>query len=215
LLGNGLASYTPRVFLLSRQWWQFVQFAGLIGFWLAVAAAGMGLLALLAATRTGEPRFRAVGVIVLSAIALGFAGLGVWLCQQPAYFLSGSWQPPPTTAELDALSPEAVVRTYFTARNLSVEYWLSDDAGRAFYHEPNAVPDLSLLAGVSDLHIEPLNVANDATFRNDATHRSFSVRYTSHASDNVGNPPGPQQVVVTLVRRPGGPWRVSYWGLGV
>jgi hypothetical protein len=49
----------------------------------------------------------------------------------------------------------------------------------------------------------------------DVTHLNFNVAYTSRAPNNIGEPPGAQQVVVDLVRKPGGPWRVSYVGDGM
>ena len=189
-------------------WWQVIRIAGFVGFWLACISVALGFGALLAAIRKDTPKWRGLVTIVLSAMALGVTGLGIWLVHEPPYFLHGLREPP--TAQLDALSPEAVVRTYFTSQDLSVEYRLEDAAGRQVWSEPNAVPDLSLLPGVDDLRISPAKGEPP-----DATRLSFNVAYTSRAPNNIGEPPGAQQVVVNLVRKPGGPWRVAYVGDGM
>ena len=179
----------------------------MVAFWLAVAGLVFGIAWHLVARRRGRRAPWTQFIVLVSVVALLAVSGSVWLLRQPAYFLGASL--PPSHASLDALSPRDVVRAYLTSQNLSVEYWLSDAEGRAFWRAPNSVPDVSLLAGVSDLRITPL------PRQSNATRRSFSVSYTSHAEDSVGNPAGQQDVVAEVVRRPGGPWRVSYIGLGL
>ena len=196
--------------LLSSAYWWCLALASLIGFWLAVAGLVLGIAYHLSARRRDRRAPWTQFLVLVTVVALLAAGGSVWLLGQPAYFLGASL--PPSHAELDALGPGEFVRAYLTSQNLSVQYWLSDAEGRAFWRAPNSAADVSLLAGVSDLRIAPMRAGTEL---NDATHRAFSVSYISHAGDAIGNPPGERFVVARLVRSPGGPWRISYLGPGI
>jgi hypothetical protein len=202
----------PALFLSDAFWW-LTRLTGFLGFWCALVGLVVGVGNHVTRRRRGRTTPWTPLVLVLSALALAFMVGSMWLAHQPPYFREGPQRPSRT--ELDALTPREVVRTYFTSQDLGVEYWLDDAASRAFWHESNAVPDLSLLGGAADLRIAPLSGGSDPTDLSDATHRSFLVRYRSHAPDSVGDPPGAQIMTVHLVRGPGGPWRVSYWGDGI
>jgi hypothetical protein len=192
-------------------WWQFIRVAGFLGFWLACIGVVLGLAVLFTAIRRHAPKWRVLAAIGFCGAALIVTGIGVWWVHVPPYWLRLHELREPPSAWLNTLGPEAVVRTYFTSQDLSVEYRLEDRTGRAFFSDPNAVPDLSLLAGVGTLQITALHGGS----RGDTTHRSFSVAYTSRAPNGTGESPGAQQVLVNLARRPGGPWRVSYVGDGM
>jgi hypothetical protein len=206
LLARGSSGGNVPPWALRQAYWWAIALASLAGFWLAVAGLVLGIAYELAARRRGRRAPWTQFIVLVSVVALLAAGGSAWLLREPAYFLGAPL--PPSHAKLDALSPRDVVRTYLTSQNLSVEYWLSDAKGRAFWRGPNSVHDVSLLAGVSDLRITPL------PGQSDASRRSFSVSYATHAGDAIGDPAGQQDFVAEMVRAPGGPWRVSYIGPG-
>jgi hypothetical protein len=199
----------PAPLLLWSGYWWCLALAGLLGFWLAGAGLVLGITAHLIAKRRGQRSTWTEFILLVGVIPIAATPASVWLAHQPAYFLGATL--PPSHGRLDAMDARTVARAYLTAQNVSVEYWLSDAKGRAVWHE-SGTADLSLLAGVSSLSISPLRGSGDP---NDATHRRFHVRYVSRASDSAGNPPGPQDETMMLVRRPGGPWRVNYLGDGL
>jgi hypothetical protein len=199
----------PAWLLWSGYWW-FLALASLLGVWLAVAGIVLGIAYTLVEKRRGRCAPWAPFITLVGLIALAATSCSLVLAHQPAYFLAAGL--PASHSRLDALNARDTARAYLTSQNLSVQYWLSDADGRDFWRASDAVPDLSLLAGASDVRITPLHGASEP---NDATHRSFSVSYVSHAANGVGEPPGPQVETMNLVRMPGGPWRVSYLGLGI
>ena len=187
-------------------WWQFIRIAGFAGFWLACLGALLGAAMLLAAIRRGSRKWLGMLAVGFSLAALGVVALGVGRFHVPPYWLQDPREP--STAQLNALSPKSVVRAYYTSQDLSVQYRLSDTVGRAAMTEPHDyLPgELYLLAGVDDLRIRPLR----GPHATNATHRSFEVTFTSRAPDVTDAPSPAQQIVVDLVRKPRGSWRVSY-----
>jgi len=126
-------------FTLAEDWQLIAMAAGLVGAVLAL----VGLVAALVAVATRRRGRRTTLALVLAVAALALAGLSWWFVNQPPYLRYGLEQPPAAQqASLDALGPEAVVTTYLTAGDLSVDYWLSDEQSRQNWHSSSWDPAL-------------------------------------------------------------------------
>jgi len=181
----------PR-FMFSEQWRTVLVFAGLIAglLWLLGLSAGLALLS--ARRRRGERRPALLSLalslasVVVLAVPLIWGGLPPYV---PYAFWSGASYayyrvhelPAAERARLDALSTEAVVRTYFATDDPSVMYWLGSAERRGWWHEGNVVLDLETLAGVSDLEVAP--GAYTAPGEDTTT---FRVTYTSRIANSIG-----------------------------
>ena len=196
--GLGPTVSEPSV-MLSRPWWIITRGARFMGGWAGIGGLGLGLAVMIWSSRNGRRSQGAIVAVVFSGLALTFTGLGTLLLNEPVYFLHGVHEP--SSAELDALGPRAVVRAYYESADLWAQYWLSDGDRRAFLR--NSILDTSLLNGVDNLHIEKWGGPDDRT------DRSFWITYVSLATSSIGDPPGKQLDLVQLVRKRDGPWRIS------
>ena len=175
----------------------------MFGSFVALVALYSGIANLVSAhcrVRGSDMWALALGVLTLAVGCFAF-----WFVNQSGYLRYGIREVSAIEqSRLDALSPSAVVETYFQAEDLSVMYWLLDDQTRRDWRSASLDPDRSdqyfpVAAGVRDLRVVLLE---DRWHHSDGLKRFYSVTYKTAANGD------PRQWTVLVARTPGGPWRI-------
>jgi hypothetical protein len=193
-------------FALSEEAQLIAMLAGLAGAVLALGGVVNGLIALASAGWRGDRR--TAWALALAVAGLSLVGFTWWFVNQSPYLRYGLKEPAAAArARLDALDAEAAVRTYLTARDLSVDYWLSDEQTRQRWHDANwdpavwpSFPPWGVVAGVDDLQMTALM---DRHHPATDLQRSFTIDCTARGRGTQ------EHYIVMASRSAGGPWRVE------